>query len=144
MHCLLPISGVLQRPDTLWCIRLETATTSGYFVAPRRSTHFVPARAWSGVFRSTSYTNHAEVEALKEVLLSLLRWEDVRPEDVGVITPYAAQARAIRKLLGCPPPGKRLVTAQGVAAVEVSSVDGFQGREKDRVAMCPALWPPLY
>ena len=90
----------------------------------------------------TSYTNHAEVEALKEVLLSLLRWEDVRPEDVGVITPYAAQARAIRKLLGCPPPGKRLVTAQGVAAVEVSSVDGFQGREKDRVAMCPAFGPP--
>ena len=79
----------------------------------------------------TSWTNAAEMEALKEILQSLLRWEDVRPEEVGVITPYAAQARMIRKLLGCPPPGKRLVAATGMAAVEVSSVDGFQGREKD-------------
>ena len=84
----------------------------------------------------TSWTNSGEVEALKEILVSLLRWEDVRPQDVGVITPYAAQARMIRKLLGCPPPGKRAIAAQGMAAVEVSSVDGFQGREKDWMP-CP-------
>ena len=35
---------------------------------------------------------------------------------VGVITPYAAQVRALRRALAAP-------------GVEVSSVDGFQGRE---------------
>ena len=50
------------------------------------------------------------------------------PQEVGIITPYAAQARLLRRTLGCPAPGKR---GTGGMTVEVSSVDGFQGREKD-------------
>lgn len=46
-------------------------------------------------------------------------------QEIGIITPYAAQARLLRRSLGCP--GKR----PDVGNVEVSSVDGFQGREKD-------------
>ena len=43
-----------------------------------------------------------------------------------------SEARLIRRRLGCPPPGKRAAAgAVGVALVEVSSVDGFQGREKE-------------
>jgi superfamily I DNA and/or RNA helicase len=44
----------------------------------------------------------------------------VRPEDVAVIAPYAAQVRRLRELL--PVPG-----------LEIDSVDGFQGREKEAV-----------
>ena len=41
----------------------------------------------------------------------------LKPEDIGVVTPYAAQVRLLRRLRPHP-------------AVEVASVDGFQGREK--------------
>src|SRR5262249_2549497 len=44
----------------------------------------------------------------------------VGPEDVAVITPYDAQARLLRSLL----PG-----------IEVGTVDGFQGREKEAIVV---------
>ena len=46
----------------------------------------------------------------------------VRPEDVAVIAPYAAQVRRLRELLP-------------VAGLEIDSVDGFQGREKEAVVL---------
>lgn len=44
----------------------------------------------------------------------------VRPEDVAVIAPYSAQVRHLREQLDVP-------------GLEVDSVDGFQGREKEAV-----------
>lgn len=49
----------------------------------------------------------------------------VAPADVGVITPYDAQVRLLRGLLD----------AEVRAGVEVSSVDGFQGREKEAIVV---------
>ena len=49
-------------------------------------------------------------------------FRSLQPADIGIITPYAAQAAEIRKVLrsrGVPP------------VVEVRTVDGFQGREKE-------------
>ena len=46
----------------------------------------------------------------------------VRPEDIGVLTPYSAQVSLITKLLRGTYP-----------AVEVNTVDSFQGREKEAV-----------
>lgn len=53
-----------------------------------------------------------------EALLAL----GVLPTEVGVITPYAAQARRIRELIDA-------------AEVEVDTVDGFQGREKEAIVI---------
>lgn len=47
----------------------------------------------------------------------------VRPYQIAVITPYRAQVRLLRDLLA------------DVPAVEVDSVDGFQGREKEAVVI---------
>ena len=47
--------------------------------------------------------------------------------DIAVVTPYAAQARLIRRMT------RRLMDATGPPYIEVSSVDGFQGREKEAV-----------
>jgi len=44
----------------------------------------------------------------------------VRPSDIALITPYTAQVRVLQELLDND-------------AVEVGSIDGFQGREKDAV-----------
>jgi predicted DNA helicase len=46
----------------------------------------------------------------------------VRPEDVAVITPYAAQVRHLRGRLEVP-------------GLEIDSIDGFQGREKEAVVL---------
>jgi superfamily I DNA and/or RNA helicase len=44
----------------------------------------------------------------------------VPPDDIAVIAPYAAQVRVLRE-------------RPGIAGVEIDSVDGFQGREKEAV-----------
>jgi ATP-dependent RNA/DNA helicase IGHMBP2 len=59
----------------------------------------------------------------KEVHRLLAR--GVSPHDVGVITPYAAHARLLRRLL----------REQVDAGLEVGSIDGFQGREKDAIVL---------
>ena len=65
----------------------------------------------------TSRWNPAEGDYLVRLARKLLE-EGVPESAMGLITPYAAQARLLRERLGHP-------------AVEIDSVDGFQGREKD-------------
>jgi hypothetical protein len=45
---------------------------------------------------------------------------DVRASEIGIVTPYSAQVRLIKERCCCSP----------FVEVEVASVDGFQGREK--------------
>ena len=65
-----------------------------------------------------SYVNLAEVTKVRRVLRALLYSGDLKPHDIGIICPYAGQVLKIRQHL-----------LHG--RVEVSSVDGFQGREKE-------------
>jgi superfamily I DNA and/or RNA helicase len=50
----------------------------------------------------------------------------VAPGDIAVIAPYSAQVRLVRDQLAADP---------AAAGVEVDSVDGFQGREKEAVVI---------
>ena len=50
----------------------------------------------------------------------------VRAEDIGVITPYSAQVGVLRELRSA---------SDGAGAVEIATVDGFQGREKEVIVM---------
>lgn len=50
----------------------------------------------------------------------LLLESGLSPEDISAIAPYAAQVRLLRELLP-------------IAGLEIDSVDGFQGREKEAV-----------
>jgi superfamily I DNA and/or RNA helicase len=72
-----------------------------------------------------SRRNPQEAELVLRQVRALLG-ASVRPQELAVITPYAAQARLLRERLA----------ALGVAeAVEVDTVDGFQGREKEAVVV---------
>ena len=96
----------------------------------------------------TSLSNPSEAAAVAQILSAVLASGDLRPEQVGVITPYSAQAlllrtkiaeerRASAKMAGAD--GRRADQSSGVeeeveeVEVEVSSVDGFQGREKELI-----------
>jgi len=86
---------------------------------------FVPIPHGIEVDDGVSKINEAEAEAACHSVRLLLDGGQCRPQDIAVVTPYAAQVRLIRRLT------KKLV--QGPPYVEVSSTDGFQGREKEAV-----------
>merc|ERR1719203_1718551 len=75
-----------------------------------------------------SFTNVTEVNTIMDLLSAVLAAGDIQPNAVGIITPYAAQTRLLRTYLGLE--GK---PTRGVSQPEVSSVDGFQGQEKDLI-----------
>ena len=70
---------------------------------------------------STSYENYEEAKIAVEVAAELHRM-GLDKRDIGIITPYAAQVKLIKQLL-----------LEKELKVEVNSVDGFQGREKEAI-----------
>ncbi|WP_456432882.1 IGHMBP2 family helicase [Nitratifractor sp.] len=82
------------------------------------STHGIEA-AESLPWRSTSYENPAEARIVLDLLGELLAM-GIDPAQIGVISPYLSQVKRIKAALT----GK-------LESVEVKSVDGFQGREKE-------------
>ena len=67
-----------------------------------------------------SKENPSEAGWAARILESLLEAGDLNKSDIGIITPYAGQVRAIRDAL-----------TERYDAVEVKTVDGYQGREKE-------------
>ena len=75
-----------------------------------------------------SKMNAEEAQVACDAVAALLSGGQCKPSDIAVVTPYAAQARLIRRLT------RTLVPPNsGHSYIEVSSVDGFQGREKEAV-----------
>jgi hypothetical protein len=83
----------------------------------------------------SSQTNPNEVQRVVNIVKKLAGQHEVLPGDIGVVTPYSAQARAIKKILRGNAPERTRFDApadpRSMKAVEVSTVDGFQGREKE-------------
>jgi superfamily I DNA and/or RNA helicase len=67
-----------------------------------------------------SYKNEGEARLVKTIVDDLVG-RGVAPGDIGVITPYAAQAALL---------GRGALSPLVDMGLEVDSVDGFQGREK--------------
>eukprot|EP00051_Salpingoeca_urceolata_P034747 m.26541 g.26541 ORF g.26541 m.26541 type:complete len:292 (+) comp8256_c1_seq1:207-1082(+) len=83
---------------------------------------FVPVPNGEEKAMGTSLCNHAEAAALCSVVADLIK-AGTAPASIGIITPYTGQATMI---------GSRLRNVR-VSGVTVSSVDGFQGQERDIV-----------
>lgn len=67
-----------------------------------------------------SKENSVEASWVSKIVEDLVDTGDVGMGDIGVITPYAAQVRAIRDVL-----------PESIQEIEVKTVDGYQGREKE-------------
>ena len=80
---------------------------------------------------ASSWSNELEAQLALHIVRGLLEaYEDcIQPSSIGIISPYNAQVRAIRRLLA------DVFGAQAAGKVEVNSVDGFQGREKDVIIL---------
>ena len=77
------------------------------------------------------------------IVKKLTASHEVLPADIGIVTPYAAQVRAIRKLLrGNAPERSRHdgpPAPDSMQALEVSTVDGFQVRRSESSTLVPGL-----
>ena len=76
-----------------------------------------------------SRSNIDEAALTMSILDSLVAAGDLSPEDVGIISPYAAQIRLLKNL------AEESSNPDFYAGVEMQSVDGFQGREKEVIIM---------
>jgi regulator of nonsense transcripts 1 len=65
-----------------------------------------------------------EAAIVVQVVNDLLAPGDLTPEDIGVISPYAGQVRLIRSMVD-----------DVIEGLEVKSVDGYQGREKEIIVL---------
>ncbi len=70
----------------------------------------------------TSYLNTGEAKLVEMIIKHLFKSCGVIEQQIGVITPYEGQKTHILNLLG--------ISTQH-SLLEISNVDGFQGREKD-------------
>lgn len=78
----------------------------------------------------TSYLNIKEAEFIEKAVTSLLK-SNVKPEQIGIITPYEGQRSYIVSHMI----KNGSVTTSLYKEIEVASVDSFQGREKDYILL---------
>ena len=104
-------------------IRLEEipADYRGYYLAPDKPVVFIDVDSRETANRNQSKHNIREVEKAAEVIQEL---DDMKIDmrDVGIITTYRAQQRNLVK---------RIKANRSHWSLEISTVDSYQGREKD-------------
>jgi len=96
-------------------------------------TAFVPTASSVGSQQQTSYWNEAEALQVMAVIKEMLRSHDPStpyPNSIGVVTPYNSQVELIKSLMATDDEYKALSTRL-TSDIEVKSVDGYQGRERD-------------
>ncbi|KAL6454369.1 LOW QUALITY PROTEIN: ECM32 putative ATP-dependent RNA helicase ECM32 [Candida maltosa Xu316] len=104
--------------------------------------------------RGYAYTNRDEIRYVQEILRTLIITKGVKPEQIGVITPYSGQRDLISSTLVkddvINPTNEQMqtevdiddikndskpVTIHIVSGIMIASIDAFQGREKDFMIM---------
>merc|ERR1740121_3497356 len=78
-----------------------------------------------------TYINPAEAEKTLWALQEVCKNDILGPEDVGLVTPYKGQVNLIKKLIR-----ERPGLQKFRSGLEVESVDGFQGQEKEVIIFC--------
>ena len=104
-------------------------TKRGPLVVGLPTLGFCETRGSENLDRGGSISNHAEAERAVR-LIGALRAAGLQPEQLGVICLYRAQAALLTRLLAEAPAAGG---ADGGGHVTVSTVDAFQGAERDVV-----------
>ncbi|EDV26532.1 uncharacterized protein TRIADDRAFT_54641 [Trichoplax adhaerens] len=78
----------------------------------------------------SSYLNRSEAESVEKIITCFLR-TGIKPEQIGVITPYESQRAYVVTLMKT----RGSMQDDLYQKVEVASVDAFQGREKDYIIL---------
>ena len=80
----------------------------------------------------TSRLNRDEAAVVVRVVEALLAGGDIEPKDIGVVTPYNGQVRLLTDLFEA---SGGLAERERFEGLEIKSVDGYQGREKEVIIL---------
>ena len=75
-----------------------------------------------------SRNNPIEAARIYDLVQGLLQPGDVQASEIGIITPYSGQVRALSDIFDS---NKEREQGGRFAGLEINTVDGYQGREKD-------------
>ena len=78
----------------------------------------------------TTYWNEAEAERVVSLIKDVLGDTNREVSSIGVVTPYNGQVQLIKSMIAKDGNLRKMVAANPVS-IEVKSVDGYQGRERD-------------
>ncbi len=79
-----------------------------------------------------SKANYSEAGWVLRMVESILLGGDILPQEIGIITPYNGQVRAINELMEAT---GDLEIGGKWDGIEVKSIDGYQGREKEVIVL---------
>jgi superfamily I DNA and/or RNA helicase len=85
----------------------------------------------SALEAQTSYWNEPEAQRVVSLIKDVLADADPEVKTIGIVTPYNAQVQLIKGMIASDPDLQKL--GQLPATIEVKSVDGYQGRERDLI-----------
>ena len=101
-----------------------------------------PTQEVAATVENTSYRNDAEAQEILMLLKDLLRKtneskerdrdNNAPPMSIGIVTPYSSQVALIKSLMAADAEFRSLAI-QSSTVIEVKSVDGYQGRERDLI-----------
>lgn len=84
---------------------------------------------------SSTFQNEAEAVRVVSLIKQILRFDQQynlnAATKIGVVTPYNGQVQLVKGMLARDDEFKELVESLPSSSVEVNSVDGYQGRERD-------------
>lgn len=85
-----------------------------------------------------SYKNDGEAQCLEDLMFGILQKGDVSLAQIGVVTPYTGQVSTLRAKLFSGLEKRLRGVGKSIASLhprtlEIASVDGFQGREKELI-----------
>lgn len=120
-------NGVTEADRQLLTLPTYTGKEDFPWPVPNKPMFFYSIAGMEEISSSgTSYLNRTEASYVEKVVTHLLRM-GVTPPQIGVITPYDGQKKYVSEYMR----RSGALAAALYEAIEVASVDAFQGREKD-------------
>jgi len=86
----------------------------------------------SALEEQTSYWNEPEAQRVVALIKDILTDDDPEVKTIGIITPYNAQVQLIKGMIASDRDLQEML-GRLPATIEVKSVDGYQGRERDLI-----------
>ena len=93
-------------------------------------TVFGSAAGPSALEDKTTYWNEPEAERVVSLIKDIVGDKNRETKSLGVVTPYNGQVQLIKSLIASDADLRQMV-AENPVTIEVKSVDGYQGRERD-------------
>merc|ERR1711957_881754 len=90
-----------------------------------------------GLKENDSYYNDEEMKEVADILIDVLYQDELSLSYIGIISPYSAQVSKLRQFLGIHLPlrlpRRKLDFEKVNTELDISSVDSFQGSEKELI-----------